>query len=423
MTTHPRTLGSIGASASLSSAAANTLWSTLLDYFNDLIDGTDDYVRLIGSTESLSILSGSVGVQKNFAIIDTQSSAASDDLDTINGYGEGRILFVRQSDAARVVTMKHGTGNLTFWGGADIVLSATKWTLLIGTAAGWSDSDATSTTGGAPGKFNGRLTLTSGTPVTTGDVTAATNVYVTPFRGNRVALYNTTSLQWVEHAFTEITISLSGKAANTNYDVFLYLSGSSVVAEMVAWTDATNRATALTTQNGVYVKNGATDRLYVGTVRTTATIGQCEDSLTKRYVWNYFNRVVRNMVVKDTTDSWTYATTTWRSKNNSTSNRVEFIRGVNEEPVIADNIAVSAGAVSAVVGWGLDSTSALSSDCVMSLHSDTGIGSVSASYEGFPSEGYHYLQALEIASGATATFYGDAGVSYFQTGCRARFAA
>lgn len=423
MTTHPRTLGSIGASASLSSAAANTLWSTLLDYFNDLIDGTDDYVRLIGQTESLTISSGSVGVQKNFAIIDTQGSAASDDLDTINGYGEGRILFVRQSDAARVVTMKHGTGNLTFWGGADIVLSATKWTLLIGTAAGWSDSDATSTTGGAPGKFNGRLTLTSGTPITTTDVTAATNVYVTPFRGNRVALYNTTSLQWVEHAFTEITISLSGQAADTNYDVFLYLSGSSVVAELVAWTNATTRATALTTQNGVYVKTGSTNKLYVGTVRTTTTIGQCEDSKTKRYVWNYYNRVRKNLYFIESTNSWTYATNTWRSLNNVTTNRVEFIVGVAEELVnMSLRISASAsGAVNGVVGWGLDSTS--SPTGLFPSMTTTSLSVLHAEYKEVVAVGYHYLQALENAQGATITFYGDAGVTYTQGGAYGDIAA
>src|SRR6185436_9706895 len=36
---------------------------------------------------------------------------------------------------------------------------------------------------------DGRLTLTSGTPVTTGDVTAATTLYFTPNGGNQIALY------------------------------------------------------------------------------------------------------------------------------------------------------------------------------------------------------------------------------------------
>lgn len=144
MTTHPRTISSIATNATLSSSAANTIWSQLLTHLNNLLDGTDDYVRLIGATQSLTIASGAVTVTKNFAIIDTESSAASDDLDTINGYGEGRILFVRMANASRVVTLKHATDNLSFWGDSNITLSATKWTLLIGTSTGWCDIATTS---------------------------------------------------------------------------------------------------------------------------------------------------------------------------------------------------------------------------------------------------------------------------------------
>ena len=42
---------------------------------------------------------------------------------------------------------------------------------------------------------NGRLTLTSGTPVTTNDVTAATTIYYTPYKGNAIQLYNGTN--WI----------------------------------------------------------------------------------------------------------------------------------------------------------------------------------------------------------------------------------
>ena len=423
MTSHPRTISSIASNASLSSAAANTIWNQLLAHLNNLLDGTDDYVRLIGATQSLTIASGAVTVTKNFAIIDTESSAASDDLDTINGYGEGRVLFVRMSNASRVVTLKHGTGNLSFWNASDITLSATKWTMLIGTSTGWSDNASTTSAVAQPGVFQGRLTLTTATPITTSDVTAATSVYVTPFRGNRVTIYDSTAAVWKQYSFSEITISLAGQAADTNYDVFLYVSSGAVAAQIVAWTDATNRATALTTQNGVYVKNGATGYLYIGTIRTTATIGQCEDSVTKRYVWNYYNRAFRNMVVKDTTDTWTYATNTWRSKNNSTTNRFQFVRGVSEDMVYAQNICAASGAVNCVVAWGLDSTSSPSTDCTWDLHNDAGASPVSAVYEGYPSAGYHYLQALENVSAATGTFYGDGGVSYMSTGLRGRLAA
>lgn len=74
---------------------------------------------------------------------------------------------------------------------------------------------------------NGRLTLTSGMAVTTGDVTAAQYIYFTPYKGNRVTLYNGT--WWSEYALTEVSVAVPASpnpptAPNTNtaHDVFLY---------------------------------------------------------------------------------------------------------------------------------------------------------------------------------------------------------
>ena len=53
-----------------------------------------------------------------------------------------------------------------------------------------------------------RLTLTSGTPVLTADTTGTT-LYLTPFRGNRLALWNTTESLWEVLAFAEQSIALS----------------------------------------------------------------------------------------------------------------------------------------------------------------------------------------------------------------------
>ena len=129
---------------------------------------------------------------------------------------------------------------------------------------------------------NGRLTLTSGTPVTTSDVTAATTLYFTPYKGDQVALY--TDSTWTLYTLTERSIAIPA-TTDTNYDVFLYDNSGTLTLELVAWSDGTTRATALATQNGVYVKSGSADRRYLGTIRTTGVSGQCEDSETKRFVW------------------------------------------------------------------------------------------------------------------------------------------
>ena len=174
----------------------------------------------------------------------------------------------------------------------------------------------------SPALCGGRATLTSGTPVTVTDVTAATTIYFTPFLHEEISLY--TGSTWERLTFAETSLSLSGLAADTNYDVFGYNNSGTLALTAVAWTNGTTRATALTTQNGVRVQSGNTTRKYLFSFRTTSTIGQTEDSLLRRFVWNNYNRVRRTLLVTDSTDSWTYATASYRSLNNSTNNPVSY---------------------------------------------------------------------------------------------------
>lgn len=262
-----------------------------------------------------------------------------------------------------------------------------------------------------------RITLTSGTPVTTSDVTGATTFYVAPYKGNRIALYNGSA--WIISTFTNTSISVPA-STNTNYDVFAYDNAGTATFETVAWTNDTTRATALTTQDGVWVKTGATTRKYIGTIRTTGVSGQCEDSTSKRFVWNYYNRVCRFLTCKDTTDNWTYTTATWRAANNSTAvgtARVEVVIGVSEDAVQAVNeaLAFNVGA-NAACGIGIDSTTTNSAQ-INAGYLNNVLTPLSAHYSGFPAAGYHYISRLEISQAAnTTTWYGDNGVSYMQTG-------
>jgi len=50
--------------------------------------------------------------------------AASDDLDTITGLGDGGFAFLTLTDAGRNVVVKHGTGNVSCPGGFDVTLDA-----------------------------------------------------------------------------------------------------------------------------------------------------------------------------------------------------------------------------------------------------------------------------------------------------------
>lgn len=256
-----------------------------------------------------------------------------------------------------------------------------------------------------------RLTLTSGVPVTTTDVTAATTLYCTPYKGTGIALYDGTN--WHRRTSTEMSIAVPA-TTSTMYDVFCYDNSGTPTLELLAWSTDTSRATALTFQNGVYVKTGALTRRYIGSFRTTGSSGQTEDSNAKRYVWNYYNRVVRRMYVTDGTASWNYTTATFRQANGSTANQLDFVIGVSEDAVRALVSAAfkntSAG-VLVQVGIGLDITN--NTSIVGGQGKSQSISNeypIYAEYLDYPGVGRHFLAWVEW-SAATGTTTWE-GVTY-----------
>lgn len=252
-----------------------------------------------------------------------------------------------------------------------------------------------------------RLTLTSGTAVTTADVTGAATVYCTPYKGNRISLYSGTG--WDEFHSAEFSLALGTLSSGKPYDIFCYANAGVPTLEFLAWTNDTTRATALVLQDGTYVKSGAATRRYLGTFYTTAAT-TTEDSIANRYLWNYYNRVQRSMKRVETTASWTYTTATWRQANANTSNQLNFVLGVYEDAVIATAVGYSSNSGASVMqstAIGLDSTSAVSADCVGA----TVAGAISAIFSGVSvyrststlAAGKHSLMWLEYSVAATTT--------------------
>lgn len=170
-----------------------------------------------------------------------------------------------------------------------------------------------------------RLTLTTGVPVTTTDVLAATTVYVTPYRGNRITLFTSSSEfnPWKTYLLKEDIAIAVPAVANKNYDVYLYDAGDGdLVAEAVAWTNDTTRATALATVTDVPLKTGALDRLFIGSFRTTAVAGQTEDSDLNRFVSNMYNRVRRKLKTNPPNQTWNHPGGGYQVADNDPVNNV-----------------------------------------------------------------------------------------------------
>ncbi len=172
-----------------------------------------------------------------------------------------------------------------------------------------------------------RLTPTTNMPIDN-NASAITTIYMTPFIGNSIALYDGVGT-WNVLISNEISIAVPG-TTNTMYDVFCYDNAGVATLELTAWTDDLTRATALTTQDGILVRTGAVTRRWIGCMRTTAVSGQTEDTVSNRLVYNFYNQVQRPLSNGLADSSWTWSGTygSWRAANaNTTTNMIKAISG------------------------------------------------------------------------------------------------
>ena len=282
--------------------------------------------------------------------------------------------------------------------------------LIAGLTAKTFNTDLGST---GPIVANGRLTLESGTPVTLdagitidthADMVNKATIYFTPYQGNRISLYD--GANWNLHAFSELTLPLGTLVTDKNYDVFVYNNAGTLTLEMsAAWTSDIARADALTLQDGIYVKSGATTRRYVGTFRTTSTT-TTEDSLVKRFLWNYYNRRPRDMYKTDNTVH-TYNDTPFRPWNNDANNHLGFVSGIAEDAVLAALKNYHDGGF-AIASIGVDTLAAYrGADAFVSTEIAGSFGPVSANVTTTiaPQIGYHKIISLQQVADATARTY------------------
>ncbi len=256
----------------------------------------------------------------------------------------------------------------------------------------------------------GRLTLTSGTAVTSADVAAATSVFYTPHDGDLISLFDGTG--WSPVKFPETTLSLSGLAANTNYDVWGRIVSGALALDMTAWTNDTTRTVALAKQDGIDVKSDDPTRRLLGTFRTVAA-GQTEDSKTRRFLSNRHNDVPGEMAVFDPTATWPYSAAVWRQANGNVANQLDYVTCV-ARPVwaLVNGAVVSTVSANPVVGIGVDAVPAASQASVTqqasipaSLTSNS--FNTQAFYEGTPGIGRHFIPWIEFGAGSgTQTWLG-----------------
>jgi hypothetical protein len=284
-----------------------------------------------------------------------------------------------------------------------------------------------------------RLTIQAGTPILTASVLGATTVYYSPSENGYANLYN--GAAWYTVAFSELSQTLADTTkspaatiADNLYDMFLWNdAGTLRCTRGPAWSTSLLRgAGAGTTElvringshvNAVDIVNGpaAQRGLYVGTIATDSAnqLNMNIDSTAgagggnaRIDVWNRYNRVLIGIQSRPTDDSWTQAVTgTWRRANASSSNRITFVAGLNQDAISCTIMALggNSGGNTARVAVGLDSITVPNGFHGIARMPNAFATAVVASHSGMAGQGSHFLQWLEYTDAGTTTWYGDNG--------------
>lgn len=240
----------------------------------------------------------------------------------------------------------------------------------------------------------GRLTLTTATPVLTATVSAAGTVFYTPYQGAFIPVYDGANLVMAQ--FAELSNILANSATgnagpaaaanNSNYDLFVWNNaGTLTLTRGPLWTSDTARGTGAGTTELVMVSgillnanaitNGpaAQRGTYVGTIRTNGTattdfnFGNVAAGATAALlnVWNCYNRVSVLAVVGDSNAAWTYSSNVARAVNGNNNMRVSLVRGLIEDAIdVSYQCKVQSPTTATAffnIGIGLDATNSLGS--------------------------------------------------------------
>jgi hypothetical protein len=123
-----------------------------------------------------------------------------------------------------------------------------------------------------------------------------------------------------------------------------------VSLEILPWTNATTRATALVQQDGVWVKSGSTTRRYVGTIlpasATQITLQNAGSGTTRATcpIWNANNRVWSSFGYTFTAATYAVGTASAWIALPGTDARLDFVQGLPIETMSAQAYVLTGNA-------------------------------------------------------------------------------
>lgn len=439
--------GTSGQVLTTGGAAANPAWATVTGTgtVTNVATGTGltgGPITTTGTIQFATIANNSILANVSGGALAPSATTLSAVLD-IAGSTTGNILYRASGGSGWTVLAPGSNGQvLTMgastpaWGSAGSVSTVSTGGIVTGgpiTTTGTVNINATITP-------QGRITLTSATPVMAATVTGATTVYYTPYKGNLVPIYDGTN--FVPTAIAELSVVLGASwVTNSNYDVFIASDAGTIRAcTGPAWTSSTARGsgagtTELSRTNGMLLNTvtltcrynntttfsvAASRGTYVGTFRTSGSgavtygLGGSGSGGVNGIlgVWNMYNRVLATARTTDSGVSYTYSSATIRQARASAGNQGQVLIGVAEDSILAQyftrtDSTTAAGSYGSIC-IGVNTTSGCAMGRTLSLNSGTAsaaVGFPQQTYAAPPLLGYNTYSANEGGDGANNSIF------------------
>lgn len=124
-----------------SAAAVNAAIRQQRVNLQNIVNGVTGFEKLtwVNSAATLATDTLDLTSKTRVVVVDTEGAAATDNLSTISNGTAYQTLWLKAADVGRVITVKHGVGNIKLWSAVDGTLSSTNWLQLFYDGTQWSD--------------------------------------------------------------------------------------------------------------------------------------------------------------------------------------------------------------------------------------------------------------------------------------------
>jgi len=277
--------------------------------------------------EETVIADGAINAEDvSHVVIDTENAESFDELTWIEAGHAGQLLFLRITDDARTVKIKHAAGNMVLFDAQDIWLtSVTRVVMLVFDGVVWrggllvGELPVVPTPDIDPTECGVNATPLPGNPI--GSATNFTTIYTAAYYSSFVYLKETAGGSWSRINCDGLSMSLSG--LDGIYWLYLHHSSGTPVLTAEQWsgTPAADNVRV----DGILMNAGDQKKRLLAAFATSAP-GQCTSNGTQRLLVqaNAKNRTRKVIYRTAANTSWTPGTS-WGFANGDPGNWVRVL--------------------------------------------------------------------------------------------------